>query len=154
MTEHAIELIVNGKTRKLRVKANDLLLNVLRDDLYLTGTKYSCGIGECAACTVLLEGQAVLACMILAVAAQGKQITTIEGLSPSELSPLQQSFIDHGAIQCGFCTPGMVVTSQALLNENPQPSEEEIKDYLRGNHCRCTGYKSIVEAVQACSQNN
>jgi len=153
MTKHEIEITVNGKKRKLTVNANELLLNVIRNDLALTGTKYGCGIGECAACTVLMEGKVVLACLVLAVAAHGKSITTIEGLAEGDkLAPIQQSFIDHGAIQCGFCTPGMVLTSQALLEENPSPSEEEIKDYLRGNHCRCTGYAAIVKAVQACAK--
>jgi len=152
MTKHEIEIIVNGKKRKLTVKPNDLLLNVIRDEMHLTGTKYGCGIGECAACTVLMEGKAVLACMILAVSAHGKHITTIEGLAQGDqLAPIQQAFIDQGAIQCGFCTPGMVLTSQALLNENPHPSEEEIRDYLRGNFCRCTGYTAIVKAVQSCA---
>lgn len=155
MTKHDIEITVNGRKRKLTVNANDLLLNVIRDDMVLTGTKYGCGIGECAACTVLLEGKAVLACMMLAVSANGKNITTVEGLAEGDkLAPIQQAFIDEGAIQCGFCTPGMVLTSQALLNENPDPSEEEIRDYLRGNHCRCTGYNAIVKAVQSCTKKN
>jgi len=155
MTKHEIEITVNGRKRRLIVKPNDLLLNVIREDLVLTGTKYGCGIGECAACTVLMEGKPVLACMILAVAAHGKNITTIEGLADGDkLAPVQQAFIDHGAIQCGFCTPGMVLTSHALLNENPDPSEEEIRDYLRGNYCRCTGYTAIVKAVQSCAKKN
>jgi aerobic-type carbon monoxide dehydrogenase small subunit (CoxS/CutS family) len=155
MTKHEIEITVNGRKRRLTVKPNDLLLNVIREDLVLTGTKYGCGIGECAACTVLMEGKPVLACMILAVAAHGKNITTIEGLADGDkLAPVQQAFIDHGAIQCGFCTPGMVLTSHALLNENPDPSEEEIRDYLRGNYCRCTGYTAIVKAVQSCAKKN
>jgi len=150
MTKHEITLNVNGRKRTLTVAANELLLNVIRDQMSLTGTKYGCGIGECAACTVMMDGKAVLACMVLAVSAQGKIITTIEGMAEKNgLSRLQQSFIDHSAIQCGFCTPGMVVTSQALLNENPTPTEDEIRDYLRGNHCRCTGYTSIVQAIQA-----
>lgn len=155
MTKHEIEITVNGKKRRLTVNGNDLLLNVIRDDMVLTGTKYGCGIGECAACTVLMEGKAVLACMMLAVSAHGKNITTIEGLAKGDkLAPIQQAFIDQGAIQCGFCTPAMVLTSQALLNENPSPSEEEIRDYLRGNHCRCTGYTAIVKAVQSCADQD
>ncbi|ATW24882.1 (2Fe-2S)-binding protein [Candidatus Formimonas warabiya] len=150
MTRHEIEITVNGRKRRVSVYPNELLLNVIRNDMALTGTKYGCGIGECAACTVLLDGKAVLACLILAVAAHGKNITTIEGLAKgTELAPIQQAFIDEGAIQCGFCTPGMVLTSQALLNENPSPTEDEIRDYLRGNHCRCTGYTAIVKAVQS-----
>lgn len=155
MTKHEIELNVNGKKRRVSVHPNELLLNVIRDDMALTGTKYGCGIGECAACTVLIDGQAMLACLILAVSAEGKEITTIEGLAKKNgISDIQQSFIDHSAIQCGFCTPGMVMTSQALLNENPSPTEDEIRDYLRGNHCRCTGYTAIVKAVQAVAENN
>jgi len=155
MTKHEIEITVNGKKRKLLVNANDLLLNVIRDDMVLTGTKYGCGIGECAACTVLMEGKPVLACMMLAVSAHGKNITTIEGLAKGdELAPIQQAFVDEGAIQCGFCTPAMVLTSQALLNENPSPTEEEIRDYLRGNHCRCTGYTAIVKAVRSCAEKD
>lgn len=155
MTKHEIEITINGRKRKLLVNSNDLLLNVIRDDVVLTGTKYGCGIGECAACTVWLEGKPVLACMMLAVSANGKNITTIEGVAEgNKLSPVQQAFIDHGAIQCGFCTPGMVLSAQALLNENPSPSEEEIRDYLRGNHCRCTGYTAIVKAIQSCSKKN
>lgn len=155
MTKQKIELTVNGKKRTLWVNPNELLLNVIRDQMYLTGTKYSCGIGECGACTVLMEGKTVLACMILAVAANGKNITTIEGLADEDkLAPIQQAFIDEGAIQCGYCTPGMVLASQALLNENPNPSEDEIKDYLRGNHCRCTGYSAIIKAVQSCTKED
>jgi len=151
MIKHEIEFTLNGKKRRLAIAANELLLNVIRDDMALTGTKYGCGIGECAACTVLIEGKAMLACMLLAVSVNGKSITTVEGLSQgNELSPIQQAFIDKGAVQCGFCTPGMVLASHALLTENPAPSENEIRDYLRGNHCRCTGYKAIVQAVQSC----
>jgi len=155
MDKHEIEFTLNGKKRRLTIAANELLLNVIRDDMALTGTKYGCGIGECAACTVLVEGQAMLACMLLAVSVNGKNITTVEGLSKgNELAPIQQAFIDKGAIQCGFCTPGMVLTSHALLTENPSPTEDDIRDYLRGNHCRCTGYKAIVQAVQSCAKAN
>ena len=153
MTKQEIKLIVNGKNYQLEVTPNELLLNVLRDKLYLTGSKYGCGIGECGACTILVEGKSYLSCLIPVVAADGWDITTIEGIAKGdELSPLQQAFIDEGAIQCGFCTPGMVMTSTALLNENPNPDEEFIKDYLRGNHCRCTGYIAIVKAVQKASE--
>ncbi|MDW7730141.1 MAG: (2Fe-2S)-binding protein [Bacillota bacterium] len=150
METHQIELTVNGRCRSVNVKPNELLINVLRNDLHLTGTKYGCGIGECGACTVLLEGKPVLACLILAASANGATITTIEGIGAEKLDPVQEAFIDHGAIQCGFCTPGMVVTAKALLDENPQPTEAEIKDYIRGNVCRCTGYTGIIKAVQSC----
>ena len=148
MSKHAIILRVNGRTHELLVESNELLLNVLRDKLYLTGSKYGCGIAECGACTVLVGGQSVLACMIPAVAADGWDITTVEGLARGErLNPVQRAFIDNAAIQCGFCVPGMVVTSTALLMENPTPDEDQAKDYLRGNFCRCTGYVAMVKSV-------
>ncbi len=150
METHKIEITVNGRRRSLTVKPNDLLINVIRKDLHLTGTKYGCGIGECGACTVLLEGKPILACLMLAASSNGKTITTVEGLGDEKLDPVQEAFIDHGAIQCGFCTPGMVVTAKALLEENPNPTEDEIKDYIRGNICRCTGYAGIIKAVQSC----
>jgi aerobic-type carbon monoxide dehydrogenase small subunit (CoxS/CutS family) len=148
-----IRLIVNGVERELLVASNDLLLNVLRDHLGLTGTKYGCGIGECCACTVLVDGTPMLACLILAISCDGYQITTIEGISKpdGQLHPLQESFLKHGAIQCGFCTPGMVVMGRALLKENPKPSEKEVREYIRGNLCRCTGYTQIVRAIQDCA---
>jgi carbon-monoxide dehydrogenase small subunit len=149
MENQCLKMRVNGKERRLFVKPNELLLNVLRDQLGLMGAKYGCGLGECAACTVLVNGQSMLACLILAVTAEGAEITTVEGMGDYDhLHPLQQSFLDHGAVQCGFCTPGMLLTAQALLEENPDPSEEEIRDYLRGNLCRCTGYAAIVQAVK------
>jgi carbon-monoxide dehydrogenase small subunit len=121
--------------------------------LGLTGTKYGCGIGECGACTVLLDGEPVLACLTLAVAVDGSEIVTVEGIAEPDgrLHPVQQSFLDHGAIQCGFCTPGMVVMAKALLDENPNPTEQEIRDHIRGNICRCTGYTQIVKAVKDCA---
>jgi len=150
MKKQQITLKVNGKDRELLVKPNDLLLNVLRDTLGLMGTKYGCGLGECGACTVLLNGKSVLSCLILAVSVDGQAITTVEGLGNfANLNPLQKSFIDHGAVQCGFCTSGMLMTGEALLNENPNPSEAEIRDYLRGVLCRCTGYAAIVKAIKA-----
>lgn len=153
MGKKIITFKVNGEEKELLVKANDLLLNVLRNQLGLMGTKYGCGIGECGACTVLLNGQAVLACMILAIAVAGQEITTVEGLGqPEKLHPLQSSFIEEGAVQCGFCTPGMLMTASALLTENSDPTEEEIRDYLRGNLCRCTGYTAIVKAVARAAQ--
>ena len=154
MSMHEITLTVNGTKRTLLVKSNELLLNVLRDRLYLTGAKYGCGIAECGACTILHGDRSVMSCLIPAVVADGWEITTAEGLADKDgtLSHVQQSFIDNAAIQCGFCTPGMVVASTALLNENPEPDENYIKDYLRGNYCRCTGYVSIVNAVMDASK--
>lgn len=153
MSMHEITLTVNGTKRTLMVKSNELLLNVLRDRLYLTGTKYGCGIAECGACTILHGDKSVLSCLIPAVVADGWEITTSEGLADGDkLSPVQQQFVDKAAIQCGFCTPGMVVTSTALLRENPDPDEDYVKDYLRGNFCRCTGYIAIVSAVLAAAE--
>ena len=144
-----IELVVNGVKRSFSVATNDLLLNVLREDLELTGAKYACGIGECSACTVLLNGNPVLACLVLAVSADGSEVVTVEGLQKptGELDALQESFIEHAAAQCGYCTPGMLMTAKALLIDNPSPTEDEVRDYLKGNLCRCTGYASIVRAV-------
>jgi len=143
-----IRLKVNQEPRELRVDINRTLLDVLREDLGLTGAKYGCGNGECGACTVLVEGKPVASCLTLAVSVDGKEITTIEGLeSGGKLHPIQQAFIERGAIECGYCTPGMILTAKALLDENPNPSEEEVREYLRGNLCRCTGYVKITEAV-------
>jgi carbon-monoxide dehydrogenase small subunit len=150
MNKNRIQFMVNGRQRTVYVNTNDLLLNVIRNNLHLTGAKYGCGIGECGACTVLLDGKPVLACLTLAVSVNGKNITTAEGIGDGELDPVQKAFIENGAIQCGFCTPGMVVAARALLNENPSPSEKEIKDYIRGNMCRCTGYAGIVRAIKSC----
>lgn len=145
-----ITLTVNGVKRELFVSFNELLLNVLREHLELTGAKYGCGIGECGSCTVLLDGEPVLACLTLAMAVDGSDVVTIEGISGSDgsLHPVQESFLNHGAVQCGFCTPGMILTGKALLDENPQPTEEEIREYIRGNLCRCTGYTQIVKAIK------
>jgi carbon-monoxide dehydrogenase small subunit len=148
-----IEITVNGRLRQFDVEPNRLLLNLVRDELYLTGTKYGCGIGECGACTVHLDGEAVLACMILAVDADGKHVDTIEGVAEDgKLDPVQESFIEEGAIQCGFCTPGFIMTTKALLKENPDPTEDEIREYLKGNYCRCTGYVNIITAVQSAAK--
>ncbi len=150
---HEVELTVNGVRHRLPVKPNELLLNVLRERLELTGSKYGCGIGECGACTVLLNGVPTFSCLVLAVAADGSEVVTVEGLaSPDgELDPLQNAFIEHGAFQCGYCTPGMLMTSKSLLQETPSPTESEIRDYLKGNRCRCTGFTSIVRAVMSCA---
>ena len=152
-THYEIALTVNGVHHHLRVKPNELLLNILRERLYLTGTKYGCGIGECGACTVLLDGKPALSCLVLAVSADGKDVLTVEGLeSPGgELDPLQQAFIDHAAFQCGYCTPGILLMSKNLLQENPYPVEDDIRDHLKGNRCRCTGFASIVRAVMRCA---
>jgi carbon-monoxide dehydrogenase small subunit len=144
-----IEVTVNGEKCDLAVEAHKLLSEFLREDLGLTGTKEACGSGECGACTVLLDGKAANSCLILAVDAHRKAITTIEGLAKErDLDPLQENFIQEGAIQCGFCTPGMIISAKALLNENPNPDISEIKKALAGNICRCTGYKKIIEAVR------
>ncbi len=148
-----IFITVNGRRRRFDVKPNTLLLNLLREELYLTGTKYGCGIGECGACTVHLDGIPVLSCLTLAVDANERRVDTIEGVATGDrLDPLQESFIEEGAIQCGFCTPGFIMTSKALLEENPDPSENEIREYLKGNLCRCTGYVNIVRAVQSAAK--
>jgi len=144
-----IALTVNGETMQLDVSPNELLLNVLRERFELTGTKYGCGIGECGACTVWMNGTPVLGCLVLAVSADGAGIRTIEGLAAPDgtLDPLQEAFIDENAFQCGYCTPGMLMMTKRLLEEIPDPTETEIRDYLKGNHCRCTGYASIVRAI-------
>lgn len=145
-----IELKVNGECYETAVEPRRTLLEVLRDNLGLTGAKEGCDLGACGACTVLIDGKATLSCLTLAIDAQGKEISTVEGLAKEgKLHPLQQNFVDHGAIQCGFCTPGMVLSAKALLDENPHPTEEEVKKGISGNLCRCTGYTKIVEAVLA-----
>jgi carbon-monoxide dehydrogenase small subunit len=148
-----IELYVNGEAYELAVEPQTTLLEVLRDYLGLTGTKEACGTGECGSCTVLIEGKPILSCLALAVDYPNKEIITIEGLSQGEkLTPVQQAFVDCGAVQCGFCTPGMILSSSALLKKNPSPSEEEIRKALEGHLCRCTGYNKIVEAVNTAAR--
>jgi aerobic-type carbon monoxide dehydrogenase small subunit (CoxS/CutS family) len=151
-----IELKVNGRVMRAWVGPNELLLNVLRDKLGMTGAKYGCGVGECGACTVLVDGKAMMGCLILAVAADGHEITTVEGLRTKDgsLDPLQQQFIDDAAFQCGYCTPGFLMATKGLLNEIPHPTEAEVRDYLEGNLCRCTGYVSIVRAVMNYTKKN
>jgi len=150
MKKTAITLKVNNETYDVVSYPNRTLLEVLRDDLHLTGTKESCGQGVCGSCTVLIDGQPMRSCLTLAVAAQGKAIITIEGLAEGEkLHPVQEAFVEHHAIQCGFCSPGMILTAYALLKENPNPTEEEIRRAISGNICRCTGYAKIVEAVRS-----
>jgi len=143
-----LSLSVNGEMREIAIEPNRTLLDVIRDDLGLTGTKQGCGTGECGACTVLLDGEPVNACMMLALQANGRGVTTIEGLSKEGgIHPIQEAFIQHGAVQCGFCTPGMILATKALLDKNPHPREIEVREALIGNLCRCTGYQKIVEAV-------
>ena len=148
-----IELTVNGRRRALNVAVNHTLLDVLRDDLELTGTKECCLVGECGACTVSLDGRIVDSCLVLAVEADRAQVTTVEGLAVNgHLSPLQQAFLDKGAVQCGFCIPGQLVSAQALLAENPHPTVPEIQEGLAGNLCRCACYEQITEAVLAVAE--
>ncbi len=149
MGRHNITLTVNGVRETAEVTSNMTLLKLLRERLGLTGTKDGCSAGECGACTVMLDGEPVNSCLVLAVEADGADIVTVEGLSRDhQLEPLQRAFIDSGSVQCGFCTPGMLITARALLNRNPHPSRHEIEEALRGNLCRCTGYTRIVRAVQ------
>ncbi|MEW5922259.1 MAG: (2Fe-2S)-binding protein [Bacillota bacterium] len=151
MKKQLIQLEINNRVYEVPVNPRDLLVDVIRKKVGLTGTKKGCGQGDCGACTVLIDGAPVLSCITLAIACQGKKITTIEGLADDRgnLHPIQQAFVDHGAVQCGFCTPGMILTAKALLDRNPQPGEAEIKRGIAGNICRCTGYKKIVEAISA-----
>jgi Aerobic-type carbon monoxide dehydrogenase, small subunit CoxS/CutS homologs len=145
-----ITITVNGQLRKLTVPAHRTLLDVLREDLGLTGTKRGCEAGECGACTVLLDGKPVNSCLVLAVELDGSAVVTIEGLGgPAGLDPLQQAFVDHFALQCGYCTPGMILMGKALLRQNPRPSEAEVRQFLSGNLCRCTGYENIIKAIMA-----
>lgn len=151
--EKAITLHVNGRFHSVVVEPDELLVDVLRDRLRLTGTKKGCGTGDCGSCTVLLNGNPVNSCLILAVSAEGKSILTIEGLGDTNhLHLLQQSFIDHGAIQCGYCSPGFLLTAKALLDQNPDPNETEIRFAIAGNLCRCTGYAAIIRAILAAAK--
>lgn len=148
-----IELKVNGEIYEMAIDPHRTLLEVLRENLGLTGTKEACGMGDCGACTVLMDGKPVLSCLTLAMDAQAKDILTIEGLArEGELHPVQKAFVEHGAIQCGFCTPGMIMSAKALLDKNPRPTQEEIKKAISGNLCRCTGYIKIIEAILATTQ--
>ena len=149
-----ITFTLNRKPTTIEIPPNITLLDLLRDYLYLTGTKKGCEIGECGACMVILDGKPVNSCMILAPQVSGHEVITIEGIQPStdKLHPIQQAFIDCGAVHCGFCTPGMVITAYALLQENPKPSDTEIKVAISGNLCRCTGYKQIIDAIRLASE--
>jgi aerobic carbon-monoxide dehydrogenase small subunit len=144
----SLSLLVNGKVRHLTVDRRATLLDVLRDELGLTGAKYGCGTGDCGTCKVLIDGEAVNACLVRAVKAEGKEIVTIEGLSAGGLTPIQEAFVKAGAVQCGFCIPGMVITATALLRRNPNPSRREIAESLDENLCRCTGYVKILDAIE------
>jgi len=148
--EIRVSFELNGKTMEVEVPPHWTLLRLLRERLGLTGTKEGCGIGECGACTVLLDGLPVNSCLILVPKVEGRRVETVEGLGGREsLHPLQRSFIEHGAVQCGFCTPGMLMSAKALLEKNPKPTREEIKEAISGNLCRCTGYQQIIEAIEA-----
>ena len=150
MSEHELRIEVNGELHERDVEARRLLVHFLRDDLDLTGTHVGCDTGNCGACTVLLDGRPVKSCMLLAVQADGAKITTVEGLAKDgELTPLQQAFSDQHALQCGYCTPGMLISATALLERNPSPSDGEIRRAIQGNICRCTGYVNIVRAIRS-----
>ena len=155
MQKQEINLKVNGTTYQTVVDAGDTLLHVLREKLNFTGVKQGCdGTGECGACTILIQGKAVNSCLVLAMDAVDKEIITIEGLAKgTDLHPVQRAFLEYGAVQCGFCTPGMILTTKALLDENPNPAREEIIAAIRGNLCRCTGYVKIVEAIEHAAEN-
>jgi aerobic carbon-monoxide dehydrogenase small subunit len=151
VTEATVEVEINGERYERSVAARKLLVHFIRDDLSLTGTHIGCDTGNCGACTVLMDGEAVKSCMLLAVQADGARITTVEGLAgdDGELTPLQRAFSEHHGLQCGYCTPGMLLSATYLLEQNPSPNEEEIRLAIQGNICRCTGYVNIVRAIQA-----
>lgn len=148
MSRHKISVVVNGEKWELEVEANKTLLQLLREELELIGTKRACERGDCGLCTVLLDGEPVKSCLVLAVEADGREVTTIEGLArEGELTRLQKAFIEHGAVQCGFCTPAFIIAGEALLKRNPNPTEEEVKEAIGGILCRCTGYRQIIDAI-------
>lgn len=150
-----LRMKVNGRPVEVAVKPTWTLLRVLREELRLTGTKKGCEQGDCGACVVIMNGKTVNSCLVLALQAESKEIETIEGLGTADhLHPLQKSFIEHGAVQCGFCTPGMLMSAQVLLKENPEPTQEEIKVGISGNLCRCTGYTKIIKAIESASQKS
>ncbi|MCD6553031.1 MAG: (2Fe-2S)-binding protein [Anaerolineae bacterium] len=153
MAIHSIIITVNGAQERLDVPSSMTLLQMLRDKLGLTGTKNGCSAGECGACTVLVDGEPVNSCLMLAVEADGRQVTTVEGLAhDGRLSALQEAFVEHNAVQCGFCTPGMLISAHALLERDPHPTEQEVREALIGNLCRCTGYLRIIKAVQEAAE--
>jgi aerobic-type carbon monoxide dehydrogenase small subunit (CoxS/CutS family) len=148
----SIEAVINDSERELSVKPNQTLLELLRDDLHLKGTMEGCGVGVCGSCTVLVEGRPVSSCLMLASNIEGKRVTTIEGLAQGDrLDPVQQAFLDHSAFQCGYCTPGMIMATKALLASNPHPTEDEARDFLSGNLCRCGTYSEVLAAIQSLS---
>jgi aerobic carbon-monoxide dehydrogenase small subunit len=151
VSEHSLHMSVNGEPRSLTVAANRLLIHVLREDLGLTGTKEGCSVGVCGACSVLVDGVLVSACLLPAVFVDGASVVTVEGLAPDDehLSPLQESFIRHGGFQCGICTPGQLIAATALLQETPRPTADQVKHWMMGNLCRCTGYYQIVDSILA-----
>ena len=154
MKKQLVTMHINGEDMDLRVAPNDVLVEVLRKEANLTGTKKGCGQGDCGACTVIIDNKAVLSCLTLAVSAVGRDITTVEGIADhktGEMNAIQKSFLNHGAVQCGYCTPGMIMSSYNLLKNKPNPTRQEIRRALSGNLCRCTGYILILEAVQACA---
>lgn len=153
MAKYAIKLTINGKDYQAQVDAHLRLVDLLRNQFHLLGTKEGCGKGECGSCTVLMDGKSVTSCLVLAVQADGATIVTVEGLGGADaLHPLQKAFIHHGAVQCGYCTPGMLMSAKYLLDNNPRPSREEIRAAIAGNICRCTGYTKIIDAIQAVAE--
>ena len=154
MDKRTVSFTLNGEVVEVEIEPHLTLLQVLRDKLELTGTKEGCGMGECGSCTVLLDGKTINSCIFPALEVEGRKVTTIEGLMDAQgnLHPIQKAFVEHGAVQCGFCTPGMVLSAKALLDENPKPSEEEIRNGIAGNLCRCTGYLQIIQAIKAVSE--
>ena len=156
MKKHTIHLTINGEEYELQVAANELLVNVIRETVGMTGTKYACGTGQCGACTVVVDGEPILGCLTLAVTVNGSEITTIEGVANPDgtLDPLQEAFLDTNAIQCGFCTPGMVLVGRDLLKKIPNPDEDQIRHHIKGNICRCTGYNGIVRAIKSTADEN
>lgn len=152
MEKTKINFILNGNKITAEVAADQLLVDFLRDDLNFTGTKRGCNVGECGACTVIMDGNTVNSCLVLAATVDGSEIVTVEGVSQGEISALQKAFLDYGAVQCGFCTPGMLLSAKALLDRNPHPTRKEIQTAISGNLCRCTGYKKIVDAVEVAAK--
>ncbi|HEV7662655.1 MAG TPA: (2Fe-2S)-binding protein [Chloroflexota bacterium] len=154
MSEHTLQVIVNGQPRSVTVPANRLLLHLLREDMGLTGTKEGCSVGVCGACSVLVDGQLVSSCLLPAVMVDGTKVITVEGLAPDDehLSPLQESFIRHGGFQCGICTPGQLIAATALLEAKPKPTADEVRSWMMGNLCRCTGYYQIVDSILAAAE--
>ena len=154
MQKQHIQMRINGEPCEFLVEPNTLLMNLLRNDMELTGTKYGCGTGQCGGCTVLVNGEPILSCLTLALAVDGADILTIEGVAEPDgtLDPIQEAFLDTAAIQCGYCTPGMVLMAKDLLNKYPSPSEDQIREHIKGNLCRCTGYHRIVQAIKSCGE--